>query len=258
MVGDAKKTRIVIILALTIAGLLMALPAFAQQQNTNVNFELCGNEIPTINVTSPQTDSVTNLPNVTLSGTAAHTTQIEVSLNGNLDQSIAIGQQSDEFTTTLTLQQGTNSILLTAYYSCNSNTSSEDLIVTYQPNSTASEGGQISTVAPLPDDDNLPTVSNPADESLSEGDQSLPERLAENLGLGASINESIVRPVASWVAMIISVGAAFMAISPMYFSAKLFDFLGFRKLQSFGKAWRVILRILLGFISILLALFVQA
>jgi hypothetical protein len=254
--GVAKKIILLILLAFPIAGLLTA-SGYAQQQNTNVNFELCGAESPELTITSPQSDSVTDQAEVVLSGTAANTTQIEVSLNGSFDQSIAIGQDTDSFNTSLTLQQGTNAILLTAYYSCNGTSSSTNLVITYQPGSKASTGEETSTESAVDDGEFLPTISNPQ-EKPDTPSQNLPERLAENLGLGADINESIVRPVASWAALIVSVGSTFIALSPMYFSAKLFDFLGLRRLSELGRGSRIVVRILLGIVSILLAIFVQA
>jgi hypothetical protein len=179
--GAVKKISIFLIVIAS--GLVNFGPTFAQQ-NTNLNFELCGSETPQLAISSPQSDSVTNSPEITISGTASHTTQIEVFVNGNFDQSVAIGQDTDDFNTNVTLQQGTNSIRLAAYYSCNGTSNSTSIVVTYQPGTTSSEGSQISTVAAVSGDENLPNVSNPILSDEPSQPQTLSERISENLGLG--------------------------------------------------------------------------
>jgi hypothetical protein len=252
--GVVKKISILFLVAT--AGILSYRHVYAQQ-NTNVNFELCGSETPQLTINSPQSDSVTNTPNIVLSGTAIRTTQIEISLNGNFDQSIALGQDTDEFSTTITLQRGTNSIQLNAYYSCNGTTTSTNSVVTYQPGSSVSTGNQISTVAAIESGDSLPTISNPQESKSLEPEQSFPDRVAENLGLGSDINESIVRPIATWGAVFISICAAFIAISPLHIATRLFDFIGWKTHSELSRGRHLIIRILFIIASILLFIFVQ-
>lgn len=132
---------------------------------TTIHTEICDSTSgPTLDITSPVSDSIVNTPAIPIQGTASRTSQIDIYLNGLYSSSIAVGP-TGQINTTTALNRGTNTIRLDAYYSCNQTTNSSNLVVTYEPAATPSNGSSTDTNFPSEDSPTTPPRDTP--EALS-------------------------------------------------------------------------------------------
>lgn len=188
---------------------------------------LCdGVSAPDVQVVSPVSDSVVNNPNISLNGTTNRTTQIEVHVNNTYSQSLSVNPDGP-FNTTVSLQEGTNTIRLEAYFSCNHTTANFSVVVTYEPQVTPSPGTDTDTNVPGGGVVIPPTISNPyavipADEPVDK--PSFVERISEKLTFGGApgetkdIYEAVIEPITSWLA----VGALIVSVVALVSPALLF------------------------------------
>ncbi len=195
--GIKSKVMLVkLVLPLSLAALfLLAVPVEASATSSTVGAVLCDStSAPELTVTSPESDSVVNSPTIQLKGTTVRTSQIDVLLNGAYSSSIGIGQ-SEQFDTTLTLPQGTNTIELNAFFSCNQTSSTTTLIVTYEPAAAPSTGSETNTSVPPAATTRPPTRSfgNQAPEPRPKGGPAKPsiiDKIKDNLGIGNPLPDS--------------------------------------------------------------------
>lgn len=196
MFGVAKSLKIIIFLLMLVQGILvMQSKVFAAE--TNINATLCSAaNSPNVVISSPQADSTLNSRIVRLQGTAVYTSQIEIYLNGNYNQTLAIG--SDQIIdTTLDLEVGTNTIELRTYYSCNNSTNTTKIVLTYQPSAVLPE--QADTTRTLRPGEVQPLFVTSDATSISPPVKII-ERLKENL----SFKNSFVAPLFSWISLLIA------------------------------------------------------
>ncbi len=133
---------------------------YSASQNTEIKAEICNNAAPVVTVTHPQSDSVTNDSLIALAGKTERTSQIDISLNDLYSQSVAIGA-NNTFATTISLQEGINTIALDAYYSCNQQSKVFTIVVTYAPGGSSSNGGDSNTEVVKPGNTVPGIISNP-------------------------------------------------------------------------------------------------
>lgn len=94
----------------------------------------------TISINQPVSDSVVVSPVVTVSGTVAQATQIEVKVDTQFNSIVPLDAAATDFMTTLQLAPGTHTITLTAIDVCQIGNASGSVVITYQAPSQATSG----------------------------------------------------------------------------------------------------------------------
>jgi len=80
-----------------------------------------------------------------MSGTIADITQIDISIDGNYSRSVGISSGQTTFSFDVVLNPGTRTISLEGYDICSLDNPTDDIVVTYEPASPPSNGGDIPT-----------------------------------------------------------------------------------------------------------------
>lgn len=211
-----------------VAGVILGGTSMVLAQDTNVRTTLCdATSAPQITVTSPLSDSVVDEIPLELIAITTRTTQIDIFINNAYSHSVAITPDGD-LQTTVSLQEGDNTIRLDSYFSCNQTTANDTLVVTYIPKVVPSDGGNTDTdVDDVIQEPSAVTTSN----DLSQGDDDSQEpkspldRLRRNLRL-APYNEttdSVQTPVSvatafvNWLGLLAGITALAIFIAPVYF-----------------------------------------
>lgn len=157
---------------------------FSIVQASEIRTELCNpSATPSLSITSLTSDSIVDASDLRLVGTANNTSHIVVFVNGKESSTILVNS-SGAVDTLIQLSEGTNSISLHAYYSCNQSSSITTFVVTYQPGANPSNGSSVVTVLPSPSNISQPnsTVSpipSPTDQDPGDGENpgvSTPEK----------------------------------------------------------------------------------
>jgi hypothetical protein len=230
MIQFPKKSvkHAVILFSLTVLSCVFVMTsqktlAFSVLSDNEVYSILCDGVLaPDIQVVSPKSDSIVSDPRITLSGTTTRTTQIEVYINNVYSESLSVNPDGPFFTQA-TLNEGTNTIRLEAYFSCNHTTSSRSVVVTYEPQVTPSPGEDTDTNVPggieIP-----PTISSPGVPVklvAKEQPSSSTERIIENLQFGGgnpettSVYEEAIKPLAGWVVLGATIASLAVVVSPI-------------------------------------------
>lgn len=234
----------------------------AAQTNSTIRAEVCDTAGPVVTVTAPQSDSVTDSAQVSLTGSTERTSQIDISINGVYAQSLAI-DMSNTFSTTIGLVEGTNTIILDSYYSCNQASAEFTVVVTYVPRVVPSNGGDSSTEVLRPGTVAPGIVSNPRAVEETNQPQSLPERIIENLGLDTkpkprqesfSFNDYII-PIRSWLALLAGLLLASVAALPPFHLVWIFNAFGWK--NSISKRNQIIFRFIAAVLALLFATILQ-
>jgi len=139
---------------------------FAQSSST-IRAELCDSSPPDLSISQPLSDSIVDQPTVTVAGSAVRTSQIDYFVNNQYSSSTVV-DDSDTFSSPISLTRGTNTVRLHAIYSCNNTTSDSIIVVSYEPSSVPSDGSKINTVTAPPSSLGPGIVSNPALLSLDQ------------------------------------------------------------------------------------------
>jgi hypothetical protein len=141
--------------------------------DTEIGVSLCGSSVPAaqLTVTEPASDSV--VPNAVTSfrGTVANTTQVEIMIDGQFNNSVSIGANETTFQADVTLAQGTHTVTVTAIAICGGQNASQDIILTHQPAVEPSSGVTTPTEIPADTPDEGVVISS---EPLEEGDVAAP------------------------------------------------------------------------------------
>ncbi len=231
-------------------------PRLFAQSNSNIRAEICRDEKPVVDITSPVSDSVTDVPQITLTGSTIRTTQIDISLNNVYSHSVAIGNDG-LLSSALTLVEGTNIISLDAYYSCNQETEEYEIVLTYEPRIVPSNGGDSITEVTSPGTIGPGVISSPGAASSETSPESLPERITDNLGIteddnseAGSFYSDYVIPIRSWFSLL-----AVVAVLPPYHLAWLFNAFGWK--NTISKRFQLIFRFIAAVFAMLFALILQ-
>ncbi|HMS31288.1 MAG TPA: hypothetical protein PJ984_02745 [Candidatus Saccharibacteria bacterium] len=255
MVRNKFTKKIVALLPLValFSGLLFAGHSIAQQ-STQVGAVLCTIESPDLQIAQPISDSVTNTPTVQIEGTALYTSQIDVVLNGQYSNSVAIGFDS-VLQTQISLQEGTNTITLQAYFSCNGTSAEVDIIVDYQPTVIPSVPNNIDTAVVT---SGAEVTERTQDGRLSSFVAQLSEDIKEKLGLEKASddpnfteNRSYVSITFNWITFLAILALLGTLFASQTVIAKLVTLLGLNR-------WSVrhshkLLRFIIALLIILLA-----
>jgi len=214
-----------------LSGLLLAGHSTAQQ-STQVGAVLCTTESPDLQITQPLSDSVTDSSTIQIEGTALYTSQIDVVLNGQYSNSVAIGFDS-VLQTQISLQEGTNTITLQAYFSCNGTSAEFDIIVDYRPAVVPSNPGNIDTAVVTSESG---TSVRSQDSGLSSFTTQVIEAIKEKLGQKQvsddpdfTVNRSYVSTAFNWamlLAILVLLGVLF---APGSVIEKLVNLLGLNR-----------------------------
>jgi hypothetical protein len=151
------RSHLVLFFALLV-NLLLVSTSWAA--DTTVTTQVCNSSYGStaqIGITSPVNDSIVNQNSVTLSGSLRDVTQIEVTIDGNYDQTVAIGSGQTSYSTTVNLAAGTHTIEVSGNDMCNISDPTESVVVTYEVTAQPTTGNETPTTTPT-----IPgTVNNP-------------------------------------------------------------------------------------------------
>ena len=116
--------------------------SIVQAVDSDIGVNVCGGTVAAaqIDITQPVSDSIIAQPNATFRAIVANATQVEVSVDGNYTQTIAIGANDSEVSAELTVTEGTHTITMTANGICGSQNAEDSVVITYQPESQPSGG----------------------------------------------------------------------------------------------------------------------
>lgn len=118
-----------------------------QAVDTQIGVEVCGSVTPasTVTIQSPLNDSVVDQPTVTIRGVATNATQVVIEVDDQYSSTVAMPTDSTAFTSDVALAQGTHTITAEAFGICGGASSEDSVVVTYQPATTPSNGGNVPT-----------------------------------------------------------------------------------------------------------------
>lgn len=124
-----------------ILGLALFLPVKTSAASSEVVVNICGLPQPlNLNVQQPKNDTVVGQPHVLIKGVANQQAQLDVYLNDQLNDSLST-EADGTFTTSLVLNQGTNTIKITGASFCGGTTNNITLVLTYTPGAAEQSGG---------------------------------------------------------------------------------------------------------------------
>ncbi len=239
----------------TCATLITVTSGFAQQ-GSQIGAVLCSTETPDLQVTEPVSDSVTDLPTVQIEGMALYTSQIDVMVNGQYSHSVAIGFDSI-LQTQVSLQEGTNTINLQAYFSCNGTNSELDIIIDYQPAVSPTNPGSVVTQVVSSD-----TTTANLNNNLSSGTvtSQIIDTIKEKLGLedetddfDEAIDKSYVNTAFNWVLFLTILTLLGLLFAPTAVIRKLVIIFSLNKRLSVRHPHKL-MRFIIAFLIILLAM----
>lgn len=148
---DAVNAKAGLWLAPFVVTGLLSLPVIAapvaSATDTSIGVSICGDNVPAaqIDITEPNDDSIVAQAETTFRGTVANATQIEVTVDGQYNNTISITTDDTAFETVLTLSAGTHTITMTANAICGAPDADESIVLTYQPAVEPSHGGGVPT-----------------------------------------------------------------------------------------------------------------
>lgn len=148
--GDVKNRlrRVTLPLAAAILGMFwLVVPAQVGAVNSEIGAIVCGTTPPaaSITITEPNNDSVVNQSNVTVRGTVSNASQIDVRVDGQYSNTLAVGPTQTSFETQVGLSAGTHTISVIANAICEGEDGSDSIVVTYETQTDPSDGGSTPT-----------------------------------------------------------------------------------------------------------------
>lgn len=195
---------IAVILISWIAWLGLVSLQHASAISGQVSATICDDSPPSLTISEPTNQSVSTTDQIQISGVALRTTQIDISVNGVLVQSVAIGHDPN-FSTSMGLNDGENTLVLDAYFSCNQRHLSETLKVTVDLPETESNSQT----------NNMSNIAIPIDPARKP--KTTKDRLRHNLGMSPtfSYERSIVRLIFSWLSAVLMIFSTIIFIYPL-------------------------------------------
>lgn len=109
---------------------------------------ICGDTPATLTITRPESDSVLNESEIVLTGSVSQSSQLEVYVDDAFNGVESLPATATDYETKVQLAPGTHTIRLVAVDNCQVGNGTASVVVTYQPISTPSVGGQITTDIP--------------------------------------------------------------------------------------------------------------
>jgi hypothetical protein len=127
------------------AGLAVIATASPVSAAPNLQAIVCRDTPASLTITRPQSDSVINESRVTLSGDVTQSSQLEIYVDDAFNSVESLPSGTTNYTTTIQLSPGTHTVKIVAIDSCQVANAASSIVLTYQPISTPSVGGQVST-----------------------------------------------------------------------------------------------------------------
>lgn len=125
---------------------LLIYGAPAQGMADNVRVMVCPQaDESRLTVMRPQSDSIVDEPKLSIGGSVAYISQIDFFIDDVYNNTIALGHSATEFASAITLGPGTHTIKLVASDSCSQATHEFSLVMTYEPKTPPSIGGNVET-----------------------------------------------------------------------------------------------------------------
>ena len=131
------------------ANILSGIQVYAA--GTTVSTQVCNptsGSTAQISITTPADDSVVDQNTVTLSGIVKDVTQIDVTIDGTYDKTLAVANGQTSYSTTVSLAVGTHTIKVTGNDICGITDPSDSAVVTYELNTPPSTGTGTPTTTP--------------------------------------------------------------------------------------------------------------
>lgn len=148
-------------------------PLSVKAEGTQIGAVVCGAEAPgaSVSITQPVNDSVLDQTVVKLRGEVSNSAQLEIFINDIQDRTVAIGANQSTFQADLTLQEGTNTIVVRANDICGVSDGEDSVVITYTPAAQQPSSGGITPtiVAETVGDDSAPE----ARETIRRDDSTL-------------------------------------------------------------------------------------
>ncbi len=173
---DCAKTIIVTVAS---ASLLIS-ASLVSAQDSQVIVRVCdAAALGQIDIVSPESDTVLRQTPLVLEGQVQLVNQVEIYINGNYHKVQAVASGSNQFSTTVSLQPGTQTIEARGVGLCNGDEVQDQIVVTYEPPPNpvtapdSSPGSRVPTVvSPTPSTSSSgggvvvsnPDLSSPSDE----------------------------------------------------------------------------------------------
>ncbi len=209
-----RGNRLIVGLLASLSLLVMIgfLVGSTKAQNNIIRTILCDtNSTPIVTVLDPQSDSLVDQPLINVSGQTEQTTQIDIFVNDAYSSSVAV-EPSGSFAVNVPLAKGNNTIRLDAYFSCNQNSASEVLIITYEPKVQPSEGADTDTDIEYQPDTTSQHSERPINPSSDQPgvskDDGLYQKIREKLfiqpddNLSGSTFRRAASPIINWAGVI--------------------------------------------------------
>lgn len=218
--GNKIINRLVLSLATVLLGIALFCVTslgngvFAQSA---IKATICDPDGPEIHVSEPVSDSVVNMPYITIKGTTQRTSQIDVFVNNEYAHSTALAL-NNPFNIEVSLGRGTNTIRLDAYYSCNQTKRSITLVLTYDPD--VAPGSSTTKVTP-PGDYQPDVISNPSNPPKFFSRDGLTDKIKTSFWPDAS--RSIVIPLFNWLLLLIMCVLLIVFIWPERFRRQFYS-----------------------------------
>lgn len=101
-----------------------------------------------ISLTSPHTDSTINSGTVTISGNVKQAQSVSIAVDGATVSTVPLDTLNQDFSTNITLTQGTHDITLSAPDVCHIKNGTASAVITYLQGAVPTQGGSVPTVVP--------------------------------------------------------------------------------------------------------------
>lgn len=266
LIGGAKKGALCFGLLLLVLGALFSNRVIAQ--TSEVQTVLCDNQAPDVQISQPMNGETVTASPVNIVGTAERTSTIEVFKNSSLVGSAPI-TYSGNFSIPINLSEGANEFEVKASFNCNGTEQNQSLQITYVPPPNPPE--------PTPEGRSEENASGSSSSGMrgmwerfisGDGPASLPSitgRIEENLGLSEApeekfeggIDNSYVKPVINWMALVTLFLAFIAFFAPLFFFSTINGLVGLQPVElspQMKRIFRILCLILIILLSFLLQL----
>jgi hypothetical protein len=175
-----------------------------------------------LHIQAPVSDSLVATPTIQVKGSVQSISQIDFYVDDVYNNSVGIGLGEASFASDVSLNPGTHTIKLSAIDSCEQETHTDSIVVTYQPQLVPAAGQSADTELPASPGDSNANSAQTADapstvSSQSEGGIHLPptvQRILNSLGVtnssavpGESVAAQTVKASSAMAGLVLLAGA---------------------------------------------------
>lgn len=181
LIARAKTSFFTLVLSIGFA-MVATSSVGAVSGDTEIRAVVCGGGGSSVSVSSPQDDSTVNDSTIDVQGSVSHATQITISIDGQYSQTIPLGNNQTSFQASVSIAEGTHTILFVANDVCQVSNGSTSIVLTYEPTTDPSNGGETPT-----DVDNGGVAVGTGDEAVAT-DPSLYQKLKDTVVVGSLLD----------------------------------------------------------------------